>query len=76
MEWLLLPLTLLLVDALLPRVIDGSEGFAPVGVARSLLLCEKPSCSPFEQCPYSVDWSQEPFHPSTLLNDFRLHVKF
>ena len=41
---LLLPLILLFLDTLLPRVIDGSEGVAAFGVgfcARSLLSCRK-----------------------------------
>ena len=56
---LLLPLTLLFRDILLPRVIDGSEGGAAFGVgfcAQSLLSCRKLQRSPFEHCPFSFHW--------------------
>ena len=44
MPGLLLPLTLLSLDKLVPRVMDGSESVAAFGVgfcARSLLSCRK-----------------------------------
>ena len=51
----LLPLTLLFLDPLLPRSIDGSEGGAALGVgfgARSWLSCRKLHWSPFEHYPF------------------------
>ena len=54
---LLLPLTLLVIDILLPRVIDGSESVAAFGVgfcARSLLSYRKLHWSPFEHWPFSL----------------------
>ena len=74
MPGLLLPLTLLFLDILLPRVIDGSESVAAFGVAfcaRSLLSCRKLHWSPFEHCPFSFHWLHKPFPPSTPLNPFR-----
>ena len=47
------------LDALRPRVIDGSEGVAAFGVgfcARSLLSYRKLHFSPFEQSPFSFHW--------------------
>ena len=58
-DWLL-PLRLLLLDALLPRVFEecGSEGGSAFGVgfARSSLSCWKLHWSPFKHWPFSFHW--------------------
>ena len=72
-DWLL-PLTLLFLDALLPRVIDGSEDGTALGVAfaRSLLSCRKLHWSPFEHWTFSFHWQHIPSPLSTPLKTFRL----
>ena len=61
-EWipgLLLPLILLFLDTLRPRVIDRSEECGGIWCrfcARSLLSCQKLHWSPFEHWPFSFHW--------------------
>ena len=72
----LLPLRFLLLDALVPLGVGGSEDGAVFGVAfaRSWPSCRKLHWSPLEHSPFAFHWQQTPCLLSTALDPLRLAI--